>query len=246
MGSAVTAVFLGSPGNAIQANAVRDMPVLMSFAARNKSVEICAHSFSELILDSGAYSELNSGVSVDIGEYLEWVERFPWAKAWSGLDDIRGDWKRSLANYKHGGFPTYHDTDPPEILTSELIPMALERGGWIGIGMLPPRTGRDNWLERTLEQIPATIHIHGWAMRAYLHHSRIDSTDSTNWWRDSFLILKQCPWLTSGEAIEIIVKRYQRESRIIPKEEPNQPELELSLEKPWIGLRRAGSDYREA
>jgi hypothetical protein len=62
--------------------------------------------------------------------------------------------------------------------------------------------------------VPEDIHIHGWALRAYSHVRRIDSMDSTNWWRDAMKVRRDLPWLTYGESLEIIVKRYQREKRM--------------------------------
>jgi hypothetical protein len=171
-------------------------------------------SFSSLLLDSGAFSEHNSGVRVDIGEYKEWVAQFPHAAAWAGLDDISGDWKRSLANYKHGGFPTFHSTDPKELL-DDLIPLAREGQKWIGVGMLPPRPIElADWLAETLERIPDDLHVHGWALGKFSgpRFARIDSKDSTNWFRDSFKLMtqKSTAHLTPAECLEIIVKKYQR------------------------------------
>ena len=68
--------------------------------------------------------------------------------------------------------------------------------------------------------IPEDIHIHGWALRAYTHLRRIDSVDSTNWWRQAMTMREKLPWLTYTEALEIVVKRYARWKRII-KEDPN-------------------------
>lgn len=211
----MTRVYFGSPASALQADAVRDQPVLLSYACIPKwrAIEQWAPSFGRLLLDSGAYSELRSGAKVDLAAYVDWAAGYEWKDAFAGLDDISGDWRRSMENYKSGGFPTFHDTDPPELL-DELIPMARERGRWIGIGLLPPRTNRDGWLSETLARIPRDLHVHGFALRAYTHHSRIDSVDSTNWWRDTFKIRKNLPWLTTAEALEIVMKRYSREPRL--------------------------------
>jgi hypothetical protein len=216
-------IYLGSPGNQLQADAVRDQRVLISFASWQKFKPLTdwAPSFNSVLLDSGAYSELNSGVKIKIHEYIEWTMQFPWCDHFAGLDDISGNWKRSLENYKHGGFPTYHDTDPPELL-SELIPLARERvcklgksrKPWLGIGLLPPRTGRNRWLRETLERIPEDIHVHGWALGAYTHHARIDSIDSTHWWREAMKYRTKMPWLTYGETLEIAVKKVSRVQRI--------------------------------
>lgn len=221
--------YLGTPGNALQAHAALGMPVLVSYGAARKLgpwLSDFARGWERLLIDSGAYSELGGAEPVDIDAYFEFTRRFPWADAVAGLDDIRGDWRRSMKNYARGGFPTFHDTDPPELL-DDLIPLARERGGWLGIGLLPPRTGREAWLRRTLERIPDDIHVHGWALGAYDHLARLDSIDSTNWWRDSQKILTHpnTAHLTPGEALEIVVKRYQRRARVM-----TEPDAQLALE----------------
>lgn len=222
-------MYFGSPASALQADAVRDQPVLLSYACLPKwrEVEKWAPSFGRLLIDSGAYSELRSGVEIDIDAYIEWAHSYDWADAFAGLDDIRGDWRRSLKNYAKGGFPTIHDTDPPELL-DDLVQIARERGNWLGIGLMPPRVGREEWLRTTLARIPKDIHVHGFALRAYRHLARIDSFDSTNWWRDAQRILKQLPWLTMAEALEIVLKRYRREVRVTA--EPSR-QLQLSAEE---------------
>ena len=204
--------YIGTPGNSLQAHIVAGLPVLVSFGAY---IEVLGsggymRAFGSLLLDSGAYSELNSGCKIDLAEYVDWVQRWPWAVAWAGLDDISGDWRRSIRNYEAGGFPTYHDTDPAELL-DDLIPMARERGGWIGVGLKPPRTGRVEWLRRTLDRIPDDLHVHGWAMGRYVGECRFDSWDSTHAWREWMKIRQAIgPWLTNAEAMELAVIKVQR------------------------------------
>jgi hypothetical protein len=213
-------VYLGSPQTQQQAEHVADMPVLLSFALAscatwlNKGYQ---QSFSRILIDSGAFSELNSGVKVDLDEYVDWAQRWiGHADAIAGLDDISGDWRRSLENYQRFpiGFPTIHDTDPPELL-SDLVSLARERGRWLGVGLKPPRHGKERWIRQICDNVPDDLHIHGWALRAYAHIRRLDSTDSTNWLRDAMKIRSQLPWLNYGECLEIVVKRYQRWKRVI-------------------------------
>jgi hypothetical protein len=73
------------------------------------------------------------------------------------------------------------------------------------------------WLVSTLARIPPDIHVHGWALRLYRDQRRIDSVDSTNWWRDAMKLrtLPDTKHLTYGECLEVIIKRYQRERRTI-------------------------------
>jgi len=211
-------IYIGTPGNQLQASLVAGMPVLVSFALDAPWLRTYFPSFGELVLDSGAYSELTTGISVDIAEYVAWAESIPFKTAYAGLDDIQGDWKRSMRSYQQApnSFPTFHDTDPPELL-DELIPMAQERDGWLGIGLLPPRTCREAWLCETLKRIPSDIHVHGFALGAYTHLPRINSVDSTHAWREWQKYRAWAPWLTPAECLEIAVKKIERHQRIIAK-----------------------------
>jgi len=193
--------------------------VLLSFATWDKWLSSgYVQSFGRLLLDSGAFSELNSGVTIDVGEYVDWVAGFAGQiDAYAGLDDISGDWRRSLKNYEAGGFPTIHDTDPPDLL-EDLVTMARERGGWIGIGLVPPRQGKEKFVRETLDRIPEDLHVHGWALRAYTCFRRLDSVDSTSWWRSAMELRSQnryaLSWLTYGECLDIQIKRVVREGRV--------------------------------
>ena len=106
--------------------------------------------------------------------------------------------------------------------------MAAERDGWLGVGLLPPRQGKERWLRETLDAVPDGLHIHGWAMRAYAHLERFDSMDSTNWILDAMRVRRDLPWLTFAEALEIIVKRYKRWNRTISKNDS----IQLSITEP--------------
>lgn len=208
-------IYLASPNTQQQAQAVSGMPVLISFAIYSPWLMQYQPTFSRLLIDSGAFSEMNSGTTINVDEYAEWCDQWVGhADAIAGLDDISGDWKRSLKNYEKVGFPTFHDTDPDELLP-ELIELSRSRGNWIGIGLKPPRSSKADWIRKTIEQIPDDIHIHGWALRAYSNIRRFDSFDSTNWWRDAMDYRKSFPWLTYGETLDIVVKRYLREPRHI-------------------------------
>jgi hypothetical protein len=217
MGSGLI-VYLASPRTQQQAEHVAGMPVLLSHALYSDWLDKgYQQSFSRVLIDSGAWSEFNSGVKVDVGKYAEWSKRWlGHADAIAGLDDISGDWRRSMANYERmpHGFPTFHETDPPELLR-ELVAMASQRGQWLGIGLVPPREGKEQWVRETLSRIPDGIHVHGWALRRYTHCRRLDSTDSTNWWRDAMKIrsIPELAHLHYGECMEIVVKRYQRWNR---------------------------------
>jgi hypothetical protein len=210
-------VYLASPNTQQQAEHAAGMPVLFSFACYSPWLDRYQQTFRRLLIDSGAFSEFTTGKPVDLVAYRDWAERWVGhADAIAGLDDISGDWRKSLSNYAAmpGGFPTIHDTDPPELL-KDIVKIAVERGQWIGIGLSPPREGKERFVRWACDNIPEDVHIHGWALRRYWHIRRLDSVDSTNWWRDGMLYARDFPFLTYGEALELVVKRYQRESRML-------------------------------
>lgn len=218
-------VYLASPGSQMHADHLKEMPVLVSYGAWAPWMESYQHSFDRVLVDSGAFSVLNSGKRIDVGEYAEWAENWrERADAIACLDDIAGDWKQGMKNMEAMpdgiGFPTYHDTDPIEILP-DLCDAACERGGWLGIGLTPSqRHNRAVWLQSVLNQIPDGLHVHGWACRYYWRtHARLDSVDSTNWMMDELKIMEVAPWLTRAERIEIVVKRYKRERRLLKSQQ---------------------------
>lgn len=216
-------VYLSSPGSQMHADHVSGMPVLLSYAVYSRKdggvpkwIEDYAPSFGRVLIDSGAFSEFNTGKKIDRNAYSDWAQRWHMADAVAALDDIRGDWERGLTNWieQPGSFPTYHDSDPEEALDEIL----KRKPTWLGLGMVPPRKSA-HWLKATLERLSQPehrhIHVHGWALRAYTQYSRINSVDSTNWFRDAQQILtnRLTQHLTPAEALQIVVKRYQRESR---------------------------------
>lgn len=198
------------------------MPVLLAFPSWSEWHWKYQSTYRRILIDSGAYSEFTTGKKIDLVAYAEWAMKWVGnADAIAGLDDISGDWRRSMANYERFplGFPTFHESDPPELL-DDLIPMSRARGGWIGLGLLPEtrkqRRG-EGWIRNALSRIPDDLHVHGWAARGYTHIRRLDSVDSSNWFRDAMKLrtLRELDHLTYGECLEIIVKRYQRETRTI-------------------------------
>lgn len=220
--------YLSSPQNQGQAHAARGMPVLLSFGCVSSWVDRYTPSFDRILVDSGAFSEINSGKKIDLDAYCEFSRNMllrPNVDAAACLDDISGDWQRGLRNWEAAPwtFPCYHDTDPEEALEEILVRLSdLTRPQWIGLGMKPPRRGAA-WLERTVRAIEdraPRIHIHGFAMRRHLdillsYKGRSVSVDSTNWLLDVRKVL-DCPLtrhLTPMEALDIIVKRYAREGR---------------------------------
>lgn len=216
-------VYLSSPNTQHQAHAANGMPVLLSFPIASSQTWLDRYlpSFDRVLVDSGAFSELNSGQAVDLDAYAKWSQEmlaFPNVDAAACLDDIRGDWKRGLDNWEAlpWTFPVYHDSDPPEALDA-----ILEREPeWLGLGMMPPRKGA-RWLGETLailrERAPL-IHVHGFALRRYIgslmRHRGTISADSTNWFLDvrAMLANNLTAHLTPAECLDVIVKRYRRDA----------------------------------
>jgi hypothetical protein len=223
-------IYLASPNTQQQAEHAEGMPVLLSFACYTAWQDRYQQTYRRLLIDSGAFTEFTTGKAIDLGRYMDWSARWVGhADAIAGLDDISGDWRRSLANYERFvlGFPTYHEADPPELL-DDLIPIARERGRWLGLGMLPATRqarGGEGWLRDALARVPDDLHIHLWAGRAYTHHRRLDSADSTNWWRDAMKLrtIPDLAHLTYGECLEIVVKRYVRWTRTIREDDDATP-----------------------
>mgnify|MGYP003146451619 CR=1 FL=1 len=216
-------VYLASPRSQLQADKVKGMPVLMSYGCYSNWMDRYVPSYGKLLIDSGAYSVLNSGTKIDLGEFREWSERFmPIAEAVAGLDDISGDWKQGLKNYEAvpWSFPTWHDTDPIELIP-DLVALARERKTWIAIGLKPPRQGKEGIIRDFMERVPEDLHVHGWALRSYAHIPGLNSVDSTGWLREPMTLMTLYPFLTYGECLEIIIKRYQRQRKaeIILKKE---------------------------
>lgn len=211
-------VYLSSPSNQLQAAAASGMPVLLSFALYDPWLgKGYQQSFSRILIDSGAFTEFSSGKKIDLQQYMDWAAKWTeHADAIAGLDNIAGDWRQSLRNYEAfpGGFPTFHESDPPELLP-DLVAMARERKQWIGLGLIPPRGGKDRWVRDALDRIPEGVHVHGWACREYTRFRRLDSVDSNNWWMDAQKLrtLPDTKHLHYGECLEIVVKRYQRWDR---------------------------------
>lgn len=218
-------VYLSSPGNQMHAAALESMPVLISYALKTKWMESYIPSFGPVLMDSGAFSEMNTGKAVSLdgyGQYLE--ETRHRVDAAAALDDIRGNWKRSLSNWDAlpHTFPVLHDSDPPEYIDAVFERLQDQHRArlrpsdpqWVGIGLVPPRKATD-WALKTLKRIPGGCHVHLFALRKIQREAlavrRDISFDSTNWMLDSWQYRNSMPWLTPAECVEIVVKRYRRE-----------------------------------
>lgn len=211
--------FLSSPNSQDQASMLCDWDVLISYGVGGDSRWLLDYlkSFKNVLIDSGAFSVMNSGKTLCVDSYASWAEDIKQrcnVVAIASLDDIKGNWELTYEHWRRYPwmFPTYHDSDPPEFLDIILS----HSPSWLGLGMVPPRSNK-TWLRDTLERIPKGVHVHGWALGSYSHLQRLDSVDSTGWFfdvrklKDSHLTRH----LTTHEQLEIVVKRYKRREWVV-------------------------------
>lgn len=169
-----------------------------------------------MLIDSGAFSEFTSGVAIDLDHYAAWAESWHQrADAIAGLDDLRGDWRRSLKNYERfpHGFPTYHFTDPDALLP-DLVALCQARRHWLGFSTNYPGV-TEVWVRSMLDRLPPDLHVHAFAGGRWTWLERIDSADSRAW---TFYLndLKATRWarhLSHAERLDIIMKWYRRYPR---------------------------------
>lgn len=144
------------------------------------------------ILDSGAFSAFNSGVSISLEEFtdeaLRLQETDPTLKEIYALDVI-GDWKASERNtefmWKRGvrALPTWHAGEPWELLTH--LAKAYPKIGIGGlVGILPQV--KPKIVERVFALAwPAKMHGFGVADEKLLTKFPFHSADATSWVRAS-------------------------------------------------------------
>lgn len=63
--------YLSSPGSQMHTDHLKGMPVLLSYAIYARWVDDYVASFGRVLIDSGAFSEFNSGAVVDGPAYLD-------------------------------------------------------------------------------------------------------------------------------------------------------------------------------
>lgn len=206
--------FLSSPNTQAQASLLEGWDTLISYGVAGGKAWVREYmkSFRNILVDSGAYSVMNSGKVLDVDEYAAWAleaQADGNVVAVAALDDINGRSELTYANWMKYPwmFPTYHDSDPEDFLD-----VILSQGPkWLGLGMVPPRVN-ESWLRSTLERIPQGIHVHGWALGSFSHLQRMDSADSTGWIFDVRKLKESAltRHLTTQEQLEIVVKRFKR------------------------------------
>ena len=138
------------------------------------------------VLDSGAYSAMNSGTKIDLQEYTEAAKRMvaedPTLTEVFALDVI-GDWRASLKNCEAmwaagvPAIPCYHLGEPEDVLRTiarDYPKIAL--GGAVGA------TGKQKWAEQCFARVwPKRIHGFGFGSRQTILALPWHSVDASNW-----------------------------------------------------------------
>lgn len=181
-------------------------------------------TFAGMALDCGAFSELRTGVPVDLGEYAAFCEEHGAFYEWvASVDSIRGGAEENVRNWRTlvdrgiDAMPTFHQGEP-----ISLIREYCSRTDRLGLGFQRPIQNERPFLDEAFNHIPPHVKVHGWAMTNYTADYPFASVDSTSWLHElKALRVSQTtqqgePFahLTDGELIEIIQKRYDRLPRM--------------------------------
>lgn len=198
--------------------------VLESFADVRPLFGRYRATFASMVLDCGAYSELTTGVSIDLGEYAAFCEAHGDFYEWvASVDSIRGGVSENLSNWRTlmdrdiDAMPTFHQGEP-----ISLIREYCSDSSRLGLGFQRPIKNERAFLDEAFAHIPPHVRVHGWAMTNYTASYPFASVDSTSWLHElKALRVTQTtqqgePFahLTDGELIEIIQKRYDRLPRM--------------------------------
>lgn len=203
--------------------ALKGFNVLESFAYQRGGVtDRYRPTWSGAMLDSGAFTELSQGVAIDLGEYIEFCHAHgKFYDVLVTLDDIRGDVDKSRANFQRmldsglRPMPVFHQGEPWSVL-EEWIAAAPDR--YIGLGFQRPIVNARAWLDECFARIPRDVWVHGFAMTSMVEHGfPFYSVDSSTWvyeWNALLAAKGQgadaLMYLTPGEMLEIVLKKYQR------------------------------------
>ncbi len=144
------------------------------------------YCYRDWVMDSGAYSAFNSGVSIDLQDYIECCKRLqasdPTLTEVYALDVI-GDWEASLKNteemWKQGvqAIPCYHYGEPWEVLIhlAKYYPK-VAIGGCVG------KRDKDKFASQCFARVwPKKLHGFGFGSETSIMMLPWHSVDATNW-----------------------------------------------------------------
>ena len=158
-------------------------------------VKVLSGMHPKLALDSGAFSVMNSGITIDIDVYAEFLKQYRELFTWyANLDVIPIDdthtveaGQASLDNLVHlenehglSPMPIFHFGEPIEFLDQ-----MQEGRNHIGLGGLVgvPRASRMPWLETVFDHVNEGVRVHGYGIgdEVLIKGFPWDSVDCTNW-----------------------------------------------------------------
>lgn len=164
--------------------------ILVSFFYLDKFIA-CRDRYCirDWVMDSGAFSAWNSGVSIDLGKYIETCQKLlaedPLLKEVFALDVI-GDWRAGMKNLEAmwdagvPAIPTFHPKDEPWELLRDLAAQypKLALGGLVGLNKKLKRKLVEQCFARAW---PKKIHGLGIASEDLIMSFPFHSVDATNW-----------------------------------------------------------------
>ncbi len=151
-----------------------------------------AGAYKSAILDSGAFTVISAGITIDVEDYAAFAVEFGHLfDVVVNLDDIAGDVETSARNQAHleaagvDAMPVFHQGEDWEILEGYVA-----THDYIGVGLARKPGGRlahpvsENvaWLEDLFERVGDRARVHGFGMTALAKRGLPFATvDSTSW-----------------------------------------------------------------
>ncbi len=198
--------------------AFRGLRVLESFADSRALFDRYRPTFASMCLDSGAFTEMNTGEAIDLGAYISFCLEHGAAYDWiASLDSITGGPEVNVANWSAmraegvDAVPTFHQGEPMDLLGEYCMSAKM-----IGLGFQRPIENARPWLDDCFNRIPSATRVHGWAMTSYTDYP-FHSVDSRSWYFEVKALMSvkgqgeaAMACLTPGELLEIVQKKYAR------------------------------------
>ncbi len=192
--------------------------VLESFADVRGLMDRYRPLFKSMALDSGAFSEMNSGKPIDLEEFIDFCHAHcGFYDFIASLDSIKGGIEVNVANWQQmlargiKAIPTFHQGEPWSLLTDYCAEAPM-----IGLGFQRPIQNAREWLTECFTRIPSATLVHGWGMTNYTDLP-FYSVDSRTWFFEVRALLAvqgqgaaAMACLTTAELIEIVKKKYLR------------------------------------
>lgn len=192
--------------------------VLESFADVRRLMDRYRPLFKSMALDSGAFTEMNTGEAIDLGEYIAFCHQHgAFYDFVASLDSITGGPDVNVRNWREmrdrgvQAVPTFHQGEPFSLLEDYCRETKM-----LGLGFQRPITNAREWLSECFNRIPRDVLVHGWGMTSYTDFP-FYSVDSRTWFFEMRALMSvegqgsstiQC--LTPSELLGLVVKRYLR------------------------------------